>query len=320
MVIEKHSIQSIPVNPDATKEAKELLQYLVSQAGNHLLTGQHTQTNPMEEYHYLHEVTGHYPKVVGFELLAYSPNINEEDAGEACLTEVRENRGTLDTALQLAKEKDVILTFSFHWFSPLGGRDKSFYTEHTDFDPDRILQEGTPERQAFYHDLDVIAEQLQRFQEENIPILWRPFHEAEGTWFWWGSKGGETAAALYRMMYHYFVEVKKLHHLLWVCSTPTREGYPGDEYVDVIGWDIYLPQKEATDYESYYEKLRENTTRNKVAALTEVGYDPDIDLLAQSHIPWAYYMTWSKEFAMDGVYNTKEELCRLYDNPYTIKL
>lgn len=317
---EQLNIRDIPVDPNATKEARELLKTLVNYAGNHLITGQHTQTNPMEEYHYIHEVTGYFPKIVGFELLSYSPNIREDDASEACLTEVYENRGTLNTALQLAQKENVILTFSFHWFSPIGGRDKSFYTEHTDFDPTRVLQEDTAERQAFYHDLDVIAEQLARFQEENIPILWRPFHEAEGTWFWWGSKGGETATELYRLMYHYFVDVKKLHHLLWVCSTPTKEGYPGDDYVDVIGWDIYLPQKKATDYQDYYEKLRENTTRNKVAALTEVGYNPDIDLLAKSKIPWAYYMTWSKEFAMDGVYNTKEELRQLYQNSYTIKL
>ena len=49
-----------------------------------------------------------------------------------------------------------ILTFSFHWFSPLGGRDKSFYTEHTDFDATKILKEE-PQSAAFYHDMDAIA-------------------------------------------------------------------------------------------------------------------------------------------------------------------
>lgn len=312
-------LDTIPVNSNATPEARELLQYLVRCSGTSILTGQHTQTNPMEEYQYIHEVTGHYPKVVGFEMLSYSGNINWEDASEACLTEVRENQHTMETALALATQKDVILTICFHWFSPMGGRDKAFYTEHTDFDPTKILQEGSAEEAAFYRDLKSIGEELRKFAEAGIPILWRPFHEVEGTWFWWGSKGGEVAAKLYRKMYHYFVDELALNNLLWVWSAPTKEAYPGDEYVDVIGWDIYLPEKKATDYASYYEELRANTTTHKVAALTEVGYDPDVALLARSHVPWAYYMTWSKEFCLGEQYNTKEELRALYGSEYVIK-
>lgn len=120
-------------------------------------------------------------------------------------------------------------------------------------------------------------------------------------------------------MYHYFVDELALNNLLWVWSAPTKEAYPGDEYVDVIGWDIYLPEKKATDYASYYEELRANTTTHKVAALTEVGYDPDVALLARSHVPWAYYMTWSKEFCLGEQYNTKEELLALYGSEYAIK-
>lgn len=75
-----------PVNKNASKEAAELLRYLEKTAGHGIITGQHTQTNPMEEIFYIKEVTGKTPKLRGFELLAYSPNINEKDAGEACLT------------------------------------------------------------------------------------------------------------------------------------------------------------------------------------------------------------------------------------------
>lgn len=98
-------LDTIPVNSNATPEARELLQYLARCSGTSILTGQHTQTNPMEEYQYIHEVTGHYPKVVGFEMLSYSGNINWEDASEACLTEVRENQHTMETALALATQK-----------------------------------------------------------------------------------------------------------------------------------------------------------------------------------------------------------------------
>ena len=309
-----------PVNAHATKEAQDLLKYLYECAGHQLITGQHTQTNPMEEREYIHALTGKYPKLLGFELLSYSPNINWEDASEECLTEVRENQKTMETALQWALKEDGIVTICFHWFSPLGGRDKAFYTENTDFDAEKVLEDGSPEQKAFDRDMEVIANELRVFQKNHIPVLWRPFHEVEGTWFWWGANGGRVAAQLYKRMYHYFTDICQLNHLLWVWSSPTKESYPGDEYVDVVGWDIYLPEKEATDYAGQYQELLENTTTKKVFAITELGYNPDIKKLSQSQVPWSYYMTWSKEFILGEKYNTVEELRTLYEDDYTVKL
>lgn len=309
-----------PVNPNATKEAKELLNYLYETAGKRIITGQHTQTNPMEEVAYIKEKTGYEPKLQGFELLSYSPNINYEDASEACLTEVEENKGTMETALKWAKETGGIVAMCFHWFSPIGGRDKAFYAEHTDFDAGKVLEEGTAERKAFYSDMDVIAEQLKKFQQENIPILFRPFHEADGRWFWWGAKGDAVGRELYKLMFDYYVNQKHLDNLLWVWNSAAKEGYPGDEYVDVISRDIYLPEKKPTDYKAEYEELIANTTDKKVAALGEVGYIPDVDLLKESRVPWAFYMTWSKEFCIGEQYNTVAETRKMYESDYAVKL
>lgn len=309
-----------PVNPNATKEAEKLLNYLYEVAGNGIITGQHTQTNPMEEVVYIKEKTGWKPKLQGFELLGYSPNINYDDASEACLTEVEENKGTMATALKWAKKTDGIVAMCFHWFSPIGGRDKAFYTEHTDFDASKVLEEGTEERKAFYSDMDVIAEELKKFQDENIPILFRPFHEADGRWFWWGAKGDAVGRELYKLMFEYYVNQKHLNNLLWVWNSPAKEGYPGDEYVDVISRDIYLTEKKPTDYKAEYEELIANTTDRKVAALGEVGYIPDVDMLKESRVPWAFYMTWSKEFCIGEQYNTVEETKKMYASDYAIKI
>ena len=144
-------------NPNSTVAAKELLNYLSETAGKAIITGQHTQTNPMEEIDYIRSVTGKEPLLRGFELLAYSPNINYQDASEECLTEVYENQGTVETALKWAKQTGGIVTLTLHCFSPLGGRDKSFYARNTDFNAEKILEEGSPERMAFYHDMDIIS-------------------------------------------------------------------------------------------------------------------------------------------------------------------
>lgn len=308
------------VNIHATSKAKELLNYLSDIAGNGIVTGQHTQTNPMEEISYIQSITGKQPKLRGFELLSYSPNINYDDADEACLTEVYENHGTVDTALKWAKESGGIVTLSFHWFSPIGGRDKSFYAKNTNFDASRVLMENTPERKAFFHDMDVIAKQLKRFQSADIPVLWRPFHESDGDWFWWGSKGPETARELYKLMFEYYINVHQLNNLLWVWNCRLKEGYPGDEYVDIISADIYLPEYSATDYHEEYYSLIKETTKNKVAALAEVGYIPDIRFLEKSHIPWAYYMTWSKEFCIGEQYNRIKNVKKMYESDYAITL
>ena len=221
------------VNPNATQAAKQLLNELSEIAGKSIVTGQHTQTIPMEEIDYIKEVTGKEPKLRGFELLAYSPNINYEDAGEECLTEVYENRGTVDTAIEWARKTGGIVTLSFHWFSPIGGRDKSFYAKNTEFDAEKILVENTPERNAFYHDMDVIAIELRKFENANIPVLWRPFHEADGDWFWWGAKGPVVASKLYRLMYEYYTNELHLNNLIWVWNCPVKEAYTGDDFVDV---------------------------------------------------------------------------------------
>lgn len=160
------------VNSNATEKAKALLNFLSETAGKAIITGQHTQTNPMEEIDYIKSKTGKEPLLRGFEMLAYSPNINDNDASDACLTEVYENRNTMETALKWAEATGGIVTLSFHWFSPIGGHDKSFYAKNTDFDASRILIDGTPERAAFYHDMDIIAEELKKFREADIPVLW----------------------------------------------------------------------------------------------------------------------------------------------------
>ena len=84
-------------DPKATKETVELWNYLHAVAGKQIITGQHTQTIPCEEIAYIRQTTGKEPKLRGFELLGYSPNINYADASPECLTEVEENKGTVET-------------------------------------------------------------------------------------------------------------------------------------------------------------------------------------------------------------------------------
>lgn len=307
-----------PVNPDATVNARKLLKFLSEIGGKGIITGQHTQTQAMEEIEEIRKITGKEPALRGFELLSYSPNIRYETGDEHCRREIDENFGTLEQALAFGKSGGIV-TLTWHWFSPLGGYDKSFYSEKTEFDPEKVLTENTEERQAFFHDLDVMAECLMPFLKDDIPVLWRPFHESEGGWFWWGRKGPAVAAQLYRLQYDYFVNKYHLDNLLWVWNCPLKEGYPGDDVVDVLSRDLYAEKGTKTDYRREYEELVSVTSAKKPAALAEIGILPDIGMLEKSRVPWCYYMVWSMNFVLTEEFNTHEALCSIYESSYTYK-
>ena len=307
-----------PVNKNATKEARALLEYLNSVRGKGILTGLHTQTMAQEELHYIEEVTGKLPALCGFELLAYSPNINYESCGEAALTEVEENKGTLQRAYEWA-EKGGIITFTWHWFSPIGGEDKAFYAEHTDFDATKVFEEGSLEREAFYHDMDVMADLLKGFQEKRIPILWRPFHEAEGDWFWWGAQGMDVARRLYREMFHYYTKEKHLDHLIWVWNNPKAEGYVGDEYCDILTADWYPPKHQHTAMKSQCDALL-SVAPSKPVAIGEIGTVPAISDMEKAGVDWLWFMMWSKVFVLTEEFNTKEEFRKQFKDAYAITL
>ncbi len=307
-----------PVNPHATENAKKLFEFLFKTGGRGIITGQHTQTQAMEEITEIKRITGKEPALRGFELLSCSPNIRYETGDEHCKKEIDENAGTLEQALAFGKSGGIV-TLTWHWFSPLGGYDKSFYSEKTEFDPQKVLTEHTEERQAFVHDLDVIAECLMPFLKEDIPVLWRPFHESEGGWFWWGRKGPGVAAQLYRLQYDYFVNKYHLDNLLWVWNCPLKEGYPGDDVVDVISRDLYAEPGTKTDYKKEYEELVSITSAKKPAALAEIGVLPDIGMLEKSRVPWCYYMVWSKNFVLTEEFNSHEALRSVYESSYTYK-
>lgn len=308
-----------PCNQNAIVEVRNVLEYFAGLEGNGIITGQHTQTMEQEELAKIQEVTGKMPALCGFELLAYSPNIRLETADEACRTEVERNRGTLEKAWEWAK-KGGLITFTWHWFSPLGGRDKAFYTENTDFDPEEALKEGTPENIAMCKDLDEMAALLQPFCDKHVPILWRPFHESEGGWFWWGRKGPAVARDLYRFVYRYYTQKHHLDNLIWVWNSPLAEGYVGDEYCDIISRDIYPPAHAYGAFQDKYEELMQITEVKKGAALAETGIIPDAEELQKNQTPWLWYMTWSGGFVLSEQFNEYEALKKLYQHEYAVTL
>lgn len=306
----------MPCNSSMIIEARKVLNYFAEINHKKIITGQHTQTVGQEELAHIKKITGYYPKIVGYELLALSQNINPESDKE-CLEEVEDNKGTMQVALY--DKSKSILTFTWHMFSPLYGCGKSFYAKNTTFDVRKILcGDETEEYTAFMNELDHMAKVLKHFKEMKKPILFRPFHEADGDWFWWGKYGVEYAKDLYIMMYNYFVEEKGLNNLIWVWNS--IGAYPGDEYVDIISVDCYGEEKDSkTCYIDKYNELLEKVSKDKLVALAECDVIPDIEELKENHFPFIYYMTWSKEFALTEKYNSNQKLKDFYNDKDVIK-
>lgn len=312
-------MNSTPCNPNASMEVAAVVKFLSELSGRGIIIGQHTKTKAQEELSYLQKYTGKLPALCGFELLSYSPNIRLETCDEECLKEVYENKDTLEEAWEWAEKKGLI-TFTWHWFSPIGGADKSFYARNTDYDASKALTQGTEENKAFISDMDHMAEILKRFRDKHIPIIWRPFHEADGSWFWWGSHGSEVAKGLYRFMYDRYTNYHKLDNLIWVWNSPQKEGYVGDDVCDVISRDLYTAAHQHTDLAESYKELIQITPANKIVAIGEIGAMPSLPSLSKTKIPWVWFMTWCGEYITSEKFTDRDEIYKAYHSEYAVTL
>src|SRR5690606_24692897 len=86
-----------------------------------------------------------------------------------------------------------------------------------------IVTSGTDMNKKLLADLDEVAEYLKKLQDAKVPVLWRPYHEMNGNWFWWGQQ--DEFAKLWEIMYERFTKVHKLNNLLWVWSPSAPNDY-----------------------------------------------------------------------------------------------
>lgn len=118
---------------------------------------------------------------------------------------------------------------------------------------ERILDSSTEEGQRLDAMLSKIADGLQQLEDEGVPVLFRPLHEMNGEWFWWGltdynqedSERITLYKQLYKKVYHYMTDTRGLDNLIWVYAPDANRNfktdfYPGSSYVDIVGLDAYF--------------------------------------------------------------------------------
>lgn len=176
-------------------------------------------------------------------------------------------------------------------------KDYAFYKADTEFDATNATVEGTWENKVFTEDLKNAAAYLKLLRDADIPVLWRPFHEAAGGWFWWG-KDAASFKSLWIAMFNYF-KTEGLDNLIWVWTTEGNDAdwYPGDQYVDIVGRDVY--NKETADCVSEYTSIAE-IYGNKIVSLSECGTVGLISEQWASGARWSWFMPWYDGTNEDG--------------------
>ena len=176
-------------------------------------------------------------------------------------------------------------------------KDYAFYKADTEFDAANATVEGTWENKVFTEDLKNAAAYLKLLRDADIPVLWRPFHEAAGGWFWWG-KDAASFKSLWIAMFNYF-KTEGLDNLIWVWTTEGDDAdwYPGDQYVDIVGREIY--NKETADCVSEYTSIAGNYG-NKIVSLSECGTVGLISEQWASGARWSWFMPWYDGTNEDG--------------------
>lgn len=279
-----------PVNPDASPEAKQLLEYIYSISGKHILTGQHCA--PLigsTRLSVVHRMAGQYPAIFGqdfgFSYPGYWDGINYRQR-------------IVDEAIKRHHE-GFIITLMWHAVRPTEDEPVQFREsvqgDLTDEEWKDLITPGTLINERWKSQVDVIAWFLKQLRYADVPVLWRPYHEMNGDWFWWGKKEGENGyKKLWRMMYDRLVNFHGLNNLIWVYNTnefkngvnPHNTHFPGDDVVDIIATDVYSEGFNKVNYDQILE-----LAGDRPIALGEVGQLPDLAKIKEQP-RWTWFMQW----------------------------
>ena len=289
--------------------------------------------------------TGKYPALMGFDFM----NLGQGGPRAQGLHQTEE-------AIAWARRGGLV-SFCWHWRDPalLGTADANranFYAREPDAArntgftipvADGRLDTSSPAYRQLNAGIDLVAAELKKLQDAGVTVLWRPLHEASGSkgdgWFWWGrtrTDGVPPSRAyilLYRHMFERLVRHHGLHNLVWVWNGQDPAWYPGDDVVDIAGYDVY-DETDGKRYKSQLDLYRATLAAGrgrKPVAMSENSYIPDPDNIARDGAWWLWFLTWNDGHAAAGAtdknnfwsgeyYNTAAHKKKVYNHPKVLTL
>ena len=303
-------------NAKASSAAKKVYNFLREQAGQKVLSGVQSggTANNNDRVNEIFQKTGKHPALAGYDyiFLQYSPT----PAGWDWVVDY----GDISAAKEQWKANGLV-SFMWHWNVPNSEADwekgkagnfegYNFYCDKTSFSITRALQEGTWENEFILKDIEKVAGYLKLLQQEGIPVLWRPLHEAagnytlyssNGAWFWWGRGGADACKRLWKLLRDKLEGEYGLDNLIWVWTLDATPGaekdyaswYPGNDQVDIVGVDIYADDIEAKSRQ--YKAAVDLSGGHKLVTVSECGNIPDPGRCLAAGETWNWFLVWDLE-------------------------
>ena len=296
------------------------------------------------ELKYLKDTVGDMSAIQGFDFGANCPCYQWDD-------------GIVERMIDWTNNKNGICTASWHINVPTVLADytlgepldfsKTTYSEKCDFSPSNAYTEGTTEYDYFQLCIKNLAQQLKKLQDANVPVIFRPLHEADGnysnggtSWFWWGKEGPEVYNKLWKFLQSELQDKYDIHNLIWeqnlyAWSAASADWYSGDDYVDIVGYDKYNTQYNRHDGKTsgpnldaesgIFWKLYNTVNGNKMVSMPENDTIPALDNIKIENAGWLYFCPWydeesSPKFLSGSDYQDIDELKKLYTSDYCITL
>ncbi|WP_020531279.1 glycosyl hydrolase [Flexithrix dorotheae] len=296
-----------PVNPNASPEARALLQYLYDTKGQGIITGQHNeQSDPDGWDNQLKSRNGNVEPALWGNDFRYGSN-------------VQYRQRWIDEAIDQWEQKGKIITIMYHQVRPMDSETSGWSSvqgelSYSEFE--NLLTDGHWIHEAWEDKMDDIAYYLQQLEDANIPVLFRPYHEMNGGWFWWGAKSsGDQYKRLFRMTYNYLTNTKGLNNLLWVLNFDDTNNnlsayHPGNNYVDAFATDIY----NANFSQSHYNAMQ-SIANGKPIAIGEVGDMISMSQIESNYGDYVWLMGWRELFVNN---NSSSTLTSIFSDNYAI--
>lgn len=311
--VEKSTLSVLPADKNASKETMALYKNLHALQKEGIIFGHQDALAYGVNWQYeagrsdVKDVTGEYPALYGWEL-GHLELDSAKSLDNVPFAEMKK-------LIQQGYQRGGAITISWHLNSPLKGK-SAWDTTHGTV---ASIMPGAAKHELYKKYLDRLASflgDLKGDKGEAIPVLFRPFHELTGNWFWWcrNTCTPQEFISLWKFTWNYLQYEKKLHNLLYVYNTADfnsredfLERYPGDKFVDVLSFDAYQhagnlhPDGFAAQVDKRLAILDSlGSERNKIVALAETGYEaiPQADWWTKTLLPvlqkhrLSYVLVW----------------------------
>lgn len=279
----------------------DLIRYIADISGSHTITGQHNRepnSDPTKWTRVVRDITGVLPGLWGGDFLFLPDDVNNR---QSMVYEAIQqwNAGSLVALTWHVCPPTVGETCNWDSNGILGSLNDNQWND--------LITDGGNLNNRWKARLDTIVPFLRQLENAGVISIWRPVHEINEGWSWWGGRPGANGSRkLYQITYDYYTQYHGLHSLVWAwCVKDTQmqsigDYWPGGNYVDVATLDVWV-NKFSTD--SDYQRMLD-VAGNIPIALGEVGAVPTPAILARQS-RWTWFMVWA-EYLKDPAFNSDQ--------------